>query len=325
MPIAFVTGGTGFVGSHLVELLLARGYEVRSLVRSDLKWLAGLPVTLVKGSLEEPGTLAEALAGVDEIHHVGGLTRSRSWDDFVAANVTATVRLLDYVAGMDHKPRRVLVTSTLAAVGRSDTPVADESSPLRPISKYGKSKAAMEQAISPYFERLPMTVIRPPAVYGPRETDILTFFQSVAKGLCPVVGRGDVPALSLVHVRDLVAGMADAAVHGAAEGHTYFLGGGKQYSWHEIRDAAAKALGRRVLTLPIPPAFVIPLGTVTEVLAGLFGQYPPLNREKANEIRYTCTMCSSDAATRDFGYVAPTGLEAGIAETIRWYREKGWL
>lgn len=324
MPNAFVTGGTGFVGSHLVERLLSRGYEVTCLVRSEAKWLEGLPVTFVRGSLDDPSSVAASVARADEIHHVAGLTKSRSWDEYRAANVDATVRLVEAAAARTTPPRMV-VTSSLAAVGRSDTPVADESTPLRPISLYGRSKAEMERALVPWFDRLPLTVVRPPAVYGPRETDILTFFRSVARGVCPVVGRGDVPALSLVHVSDLVEGMADAAVNPNAVSRTYFLGGERQYTWHEIRDAAAAALGRRVLTLPIPPALVQPLGAVTEFAAGLFGRYPPLNREKAREIRFTCTMCSSAAAGRDLAYRPSTPLEQGVADTIAWYRSRGWI
>jgi len=123
---AFVTGGTGFVGSHLVELLLKSGYDdVRCLVRSSPKWLDGLNVTYVKGQLSDTTVLRDALQGVDYVYHVGGLTRSTEWDDYYQANVADTIRLLEAVEAVDADIKKVLITSRLALIGRSDVPVAD--------------------------------------------------------------------------------------------------------------------------------------------------------------------------------------------------------
>ena len=146
--------------------------------------------------------------------------------------------LLEAVRAVTPKAR-VVVTSSLAAVGTCTGGVATETSPLHPISRYGASKARMEAALAP-FSDLALTVVRPPAVYGPREADIFTFFKTLSRGLCPIVGDPDVPALTLVHVRDLVAGMLRAADAPEAVGQTYFLGSPRDYSWGEIRDAAAQ-------------------------------------------------------------------------------------
>jgi nucleoside-diphosphate-sugar epimerase len=183
----------------------------------------------------------------------------------------------------------------------------------------------MEAALAPFQADLPLVVVRPPAVYGPRETDILTFFQTVRRGICPVIGDGTQPDLSLVHVRDLVQGMIDAVASEATSGQTYFIGSEVPYAWNQVRDATAAALGRSVLTIPIPPALIEAVGAVAEVAGKLLGTYPPLNREKAAEIRHACKMCSSAKARRDFGYRPGIPLEDGIRETIAWYRAHGWL
>ncbi|RMH49096.1 MAG: NAD-dependent epimerase/dehydratase family protein [Bacteroidetes bacterium] len=332
-PTAFVTGGTGFVGSHLVEALLAHGYgEVRCLVRQDLKWLEGLDVVPVRGDLSSIEALYDGLRGVDYVYHVAGLTRARDEATLFRANVQGTLNLLGAVRVANPGVRKVLVTSSLAAVGRCDVPIATEDVPLRPISAYGRSKAAMEQALAApvqdgtiYLEALPLTIVRPPAVYGPREADIFTFFQTVNRGLCPIVGRGTTPELSLVHARDLARGMIAAAEAEQTTGQTYFIGSERPYAWREIRDATLAALGRRALTLPIPPALVGPIGAVAEWTGRLTGRYPPLNREKAREIRDACKMCSVDKARRDFGYTQQIPLDDGIRETIAWYRRHGWL
>ncbi|MEM1095029.1 MAG: NAD-dependent epimerase/dehydratase family protein [Bacteroidota bacterium] len=325
---AFVTGGTGFVGSHLVEALQARGYgEIRCLVRKNLRWLDGLDVRPVRVSLDDVDGLKAAVEGVDYVYHVAGVTRAKDWATLEQANVRGTLNLLDAVAEVNPGVKRVLITSSLEAVGPCASGVADESAALEPVTRYGRSKALMEHRITEdgYADRLPLVTIRPPAVYGPREADIYTFFQSLSRGLAPILGKGTEPDLSLVFARDLVNGMVDAAEAEQTVGETYFLGGPKQYSWHEIRDAALATLGKKALTIHVPVAAVEPIGAVLETVAGWFGQYPPMNREKAKAARYTCTMCSSEKAARDFGYAPATPLDEGMRETIAWYRAHDWL
>ncbi|BBM70892.1 NAD-dependent epimerase/dehydratase family protein [Rhodothermus marinus] len=331
--VAFVTGGTGFIGSHLVEELLRRGYrEVRCLVRKELRWLEGLDIVPVRGDFSRIEVLWEAVRDADVVFHVAGVTRARDWATFEQGNITATLNLLGTILEANPNVRKVLITSSLAAVGYCPGGVATEESPLRPISAYGRSKALMEQALRapradgpPFAERLPIVIVRPPAVYGPREADIYTFFRTVSRGLCPIVGSGRRPELSLVHVRDLVRGMVDAAESDVTTGQTYFIGSEQFYSWREIRDATLKALGRRALTVHIPPFLVEPIGALVELAGRLTGTYPPLNREKAREIRHACKMCAVDKARRDFDYRQQIGLEEGIQETIAWYRQQGWL
>lgn len=329
MPRVFVTGATGFIGSHLVEELQRRGYgEIRALVRSELRWLEGMDVVPVRGQIGDTSEIRSALKDVDYVYHVGGVTRATDWKTFEEANVRSTLTLLDLAKQESPALKRFVVTSSLAAVGKCDVAVATEGVPMRPLSEYGRSKAEMERKLQRRMSSEdfpPTTVIRPPAVYGPREADIFTFFQTLSRGFAPVVGSGTEPALTLVHVRDLVRGMVDAAESDATVGRTYFLGSERAYSWKEIIDAARSALGRRTLTIPVPEQFVGAIGAASEFVGRITGTYPPLNREKAREIRHACKICSSRRATRDFDYRPVVSLEDGIRETIDWYRAEGWL
>lgn len=319
----FVTGGTGFVGSHLVERLLSLGCtDVRCLVRKDPKWLKGLPVTFIEGDLTDEEALRRGLKGAHYVFHIAALTRSTRWEEFLLANVTGTEKLLS-VARAESSLKNSVVVSSLAAIGASGEAVATEATGFSPVSMYGRSKAEMEQRILSLDQ--PLTIVRPPAVYGPRETDILTFFKSINSRLCPIVGSPNKPVLSLVYVDDLVEGLLQSALEPAAIGKTFFLGGPRQYSWGEIRDATTQALNKRALTIRIPPAIVPAVGAISESIGKVFGSYPPLNREKAEEITRATIMCDSSLATSTWGYSPITTLEMGIPKTMAWYKENGWM
>jgi len=308
---AFVTGGTGFVGSHLVEELLRHDFdEVRCLVRSDPKWLADLDVEYVHGDLSDVEALWTALDDVTQ----------------------GTLNLMGAIKHAAPDVERVLVTSSLAAVGRCDAPLATEQSPLRPVSRYGRSKAQMEEALhdahdmtESYWEALPITVVRPSAVYGPRDRDILDFFQAVKRHVCPVVGSGSDSTLSLVHGRDLARGMVKASLHPNTAGETYLLGSERPYAWDEVKQTATAALDTWALTLPIPGPLIGVVGAAAEAWGTLTGTYPPLNRDKAREIRHACTACAVDKAQTDFDYSPRIPLDEGIPDTIDWYETRGWL
>ena len=325
-PLAFVTGGTGFVGSHLVEELLGRGYRVRALVRSSPKWLSGLPVETVAGDLHDADALRQ-LAGASAVVHVAGLTRARDQATLDRANVDGTRALL--AAAREHAPdARVLATSSLEAMGpneiRDGVPVpATESDAVRPVSMYGVSKARMEDVIRREFADLGVTVVRPPAVYGPREADLYEMVKGAARGLFPVVGDGETPRLSMVYVGDLVRGMADLLESERAVGETYFVGT-PGVSWAEVRAALESALGRRTVRLPVPGPVIRAAGALAERVGGAFGTLPPLTADKAEAARHDW-ICDSAKARAAVGYQPQTTLADGMAETVRWYRAHGWL
>lgn len=327
-PQAFVTGGTGFVGSHLVEELLGRGYAVRALVRSAPKWLDGLDVERVEGGLHDAAALAAGVDGADLVVHVAGMTRARDQETLDRANVDGTRALLDAVRQSGGAPR-VVATSSLEALGPNAVGPdglavpATEADPLRPVSMYGVSKARMEDAIRRDYDDLGVTVLRPPAVYGPREADLFEMVKGASRGLFPVVGRDDVPRLSMVYVSDLVRGMADLAESPASAGETFFVGT-PGVSWAEVRASLEAALGRKTVKLSVPGPAIVTIGALAERVGGALGRLPPLTRDKAEAARHSW-ICSSDKAAEVVGYAPRVSLEAGFAEAVDWYRQQAWL
>lgn len=327
-PIAFVTGGTGFVGSHLVEELLGRGYAVRALVRRDPKWLDGLEIETVRGSLDDAAALRRGVEGVSLVAHVAGLTRARDQATLDRANVDGTRAVLDAVRQSGGAPR-VLVTSSLEAMGPNRVGPdglavpATEADVPQPVSMYGLSKARMEDAVRRDFADLGATVVRPPAVYGPREADLYEMAKGAARGLFPIVGRADVPRLSLVFVRDLVRGMADLLESDDAAGETFFVGT-PGVSWAEVRAALEAALGRKTVALKVPGRLIGAVGALAERVGGWVGTLPPLTADKAEAARHSW-ICSSEKAAAAVGYAPEVGLVEGWTETVAWYRRQGWL
>jgi len=175
-----------------------------------------------------------------------------------------------------------------------------------------------------YAGRLPITITRPPAVYGQRDTDVFEFFNTMKKGLQPMVGFGD-KYVSLIHVTDLARGIILAGEHPAAVGQTYFISSSRFYNWKEVGDITARIMGKRALRIRIPEWGVYTVAAFAE-LAGLFSAKPILlNFEKARDMVQDAWTCDASKAKRDIGFEQQIQLEEGIRETVAWYKQEGWL
>ncbi len=324
-PTALVTGGTGFIGSHLVERLLREGFRVRCLVRetSSLAFLPREGVELKTGDLSDAPSLRQAVAGAELIFHLAGSVKAGSREGFFRVNAEGTRRLLQAAAEASPPPAAFVYLSSLSAAGPSpDGRLLTEEDEPRPVSLYGESKLAAERAAAGFAGRFPLTVIRPPAVYGPREKEIYRFLAAAGRGLRISVSWED-RLFSLIHVADLVEAILLAARTPGRGIRTYFVCDGAVHSWDRSLRMVAELLGRRTVPLRLPWSL---LWTLARSAGALFPASPPaFYVDKIREMAQKCWLCSAEKARRELGFTPRFPLKEGMAETIRWYRDNGWL
>lgn len=322
-----VTGGTGFVGSHLVELLLSKGYEVACLVRDPgkLRWLKGLQVRLVQGDCSDPGTLQAAVRNATIVYHVAGLTKAVRRRDYYAVNHIGTRNLLDACALNGANVRKFVLVSSLAAAGPSqaDQPVKAGDAP-HPVSDYGRSKLLAEEEALEFKDRFPVVILRPSAVYGPRDTDVYELFRWAAKGFILDMSGGE-RFLNWCYVKDLAEALLLAGERSVPSGSVYFVAEDRVHSMTGFRKILQESGGvtANVIKVPVWAGYLIGLAAETAGLVS--GKATIINRQKVREAVQQYWTCDLDRIRADLGFRAATPLEQGMSETWKWYRENGWI
>ena len=322
-----VTGANGFVGSRLVKALMSGGHQVTGLVRStsDLCLLEGLQLDLVYGDVVQPSSLVEPVRGVEVIYHLAAVTKSRRTEAFYQVNHLGTVNLLEACAQHNPGVRKFLLMSTMAAAGPGlEGCLLQETDPCQPISDYGHSKLMAEEAARAYQDRLPITMVRPPAVYGPGDSNLLAYFKILKRHLRLLPGWRD-QQLSICHIDDLVRGTLLAGQSEKAVGKIYFISGEEICSWDELTRAIASAMGVRALKIRVPIFIVHLVALIAELFSPFSRQGPLLSRQKARELSKPCWACDWSKARDELGYRPVISLQEGLKETVSWYREHGWL
>ena len=324
--LALVTGGQGFIGSHLCGRLLAAGHQVRVLARpgSDPGHLAGLDVTFVRGDLTDAGDLGPAVAGVDWVFHLAGALKGFCPEDLLRVNRDGTRKLV--AACQSHNPQlsRFLLVSSLAAAGPSPAggqPLPATASP-HPLTWYGESKLAAEQVVA--GSALPWTILRPPVVFGPRDRDVFSYFQLANRGLLPIPGHA-ARHYSLIYAPDLADGLLRAAETPAAQGELFPLTGPEIVTWLELGQKIALALGRSGRVLQLPEGLVRTCGRVADWAARAGGRPQIFSSQKVIEMLAPAWVATPATARRLLDWSAPTPLDEALALTVRWYRDHGWL
>jgi 2-alkyl-3-oxoalkanoate reductase len=323
-----VTGGSGFLGSHVAEQLAAAGHEVRALVRktSNRKFLSTLKnVELAEGSVEDRKSVDAAMKGMNAVVHSAGAVKALNEAAFFECNTQGTVNLLE--AAIEHASDivRFVHVSSLEACGPSldGKPVPHDQE--GPVTAYGRSKLAAEKEVVARKDKLPVVVLRPAAIYGPRDVEILEAFRAVKKRQYPVIGNGSMLGC-YTYGPDCARACVQAIDAKIASGSIYFVDDGEPMSMaRAMGELLPEALGTAPffrMGIPFPVLSLASYGV--EAYGKFRGKAMMLTREKVAMLKHHW-VCESKKTRDDLGWVPEVRFTDGVHLTAKWYRENGWL
>ena len=319
----FVTGGTGFIGSHLIEASLAEGAEVYALIRNPKKpgWLAGLNVHFLKGNLFSIPSLPR---DVDTVFHLAGLAKSYRTADYYTVNHLGTASLLESLARQKLEPRIIYVSSIAAGGPSPEGCVRGEDDPPRPVSPYGWSKLLAEREVLGRRKAWHVTVLRPGVVFGPRDLDLLSMIKVVKRGLLPKMFGGKLH-VSSCYIRDFVQALLLCLRPGRRSGGIYNISDADPPNSLDMGRIASRLMGRASRIVPIPRPVVYLYAQAATILASITGRRPTFNFNLYQEMKQGSWVVDVRKAAKELSFRAQTPFEAAMSETVDWYRRAGWI
>lgn len=344
MSRRLVTGATGFIGGHLVASLTAQGHAVRCLVRrsSDTTHLPAAGVELIVGDVSDAGAVQRAVQGCDIVYHLAGKTSARHRAELYRVNEGGCEQVARACAAQKTPPLLILVSSLAAAGPCPPHRLITERDPARPVSAYGRSKYAGECATWSWADRMPLSIVRPAIVFGPRNRDMLPIFQVIQRlGVHAVPGMTP-RRVSLIHQQDLLEILdrvvrvgqrvkpqqpASAAVEPSEDAAgIYFAAAPEQPTYAELGRMIARALDRSpLLVLPLPEPLIWLIAAGNQCVTHLRGRSDSLNLDKIREAVAGDWISSTDRVRDELGFQPPCSLQQRLNETARWYRTHGWV
>ncbi len=319
-----VTGATGFVGSHVAERLALGGHELRLLLRStsSLAYLDGVEFERAEGELRDVDSLRRAVQGVDAVVHLAGATSTSTTAEYEAINARGTADLVQIAreTGIE----RFVYASSLSAQGPSPDGHVQPSEPAFPDGPYGKTKLTGEYAVRAERQRMNVSVLRLPVIYGPRDRGLLPFFVMAKYGVVPLYGQGD-NLISWIHVYDAADAMVTALEKSEKSGAIFTPCDGPPHSWRDLATAVGDAFGKNLWLPELPPSLFKFGGAAADAIAGIVGQQLPLTSEKAARMGKRYWICDNSAIEEQLGWAPQVEYREGVRHTLDWYRENRWL
>lgn len=323
-----VTGGSGFLGSHVAEQLVKDGHEVVALVRksSNRKFLSTLKnVTLAEGSVEDRASIDRAMQGASAVVHSAGLVKARTEADFFACNTQGTVNLLESAIANAPNLKRFVHVSSLEACGPSfdgnPVPVSQE----KPVTAYGRSKLQAEKEVLARKDQLPVVILRPAAIYGPRDVEILEAFRAVKNRQYPVIGDGSMlgcytygPDCARACIRAIEAQIPSGKIYCVDDGAPMSMA-------RAMGEILPEAVGRKPLLrfgVPFPVLRLASFGV--EAYGKARKKAVMLTREKVAMLSHHW-VCESTSTREELDWQPEVSFADGAKLTAEWYRQNGWL
>jgi len=324
----FLTGASGFVGSHVLEALLADRHEVSILLQrtSNTRFISRhlAAVTVHFGSLDDVPLLAKAMGGVEAVIHCAGKTKALHSSEFYRVNRAGTRNVVLAANACRESLRRLVYVSSQAVSGPGSlNRPAEETGDPHPVSVYGRSKWLGETEVRLHC-RVPWTILRPAAVYGPRDTEFLPVFRKVKQRLMPLLSGARRP-LHMVYGPDVAAAILCSLLQERGAGEAYHVAAEPPCTDEAFMEEIAAQLQIRPMRLRIPRSSLYLATVIQEILSRVTGRPNMLSRQKLPELLAPGWVCSTEKIRRDLGFTAPTSLREGVGRTLDWYRREGWL
>ena len=321
---AFITGGTGFIGSNLIDYLLTKGIEIFALVRNPhhLTWLEGKNINILEGNLFSIPSLP---SDIQYVFHIAGLTKAFKLGDYYTVNQQGTASLFQSLISNKISPTRIVYLSSTAAAGPvlDEGKVKEEDTP-HPISPYGKSKLQGEKETLKYSDTYPVTILRAAAVFGPRDLDFLQYFKIIKTGILLSM-RSYQGLMNLCYVKDLTRALYLSTQKELKSGEIINIADPRPYSYDELGEIAGRVLEKKLRKLSLPLSIVYLLALTNE-LSGIILKKPSIfNRYKYIEMKQKSWVVDTKKAEEKLSFRTQHPVEEAIQETLQWYRRQGWL
>lgn len=324
-----ITGGTGFIGSRLALRCLALGHTVTVLAQENnpvearnRQQIEAKGARIILGSVTERERVSEAVREIDWIYHLAAAQHEANVSDekFWRVNVDGTTNVLQ--ASTNARVKRFIHGSTIGVYG-SSTAEIDEQSPLRPDNIYGVTKLEAEKLVLTYREKVPAVVIRIAETYGPGDFRLLKLFKAIQNGIFLMIGNG-ANRHHLVYIDDLIEGLLLAATVDKATGKIIVLPGKASLTTRDMVEVIARHLNKKTprLRVPLFPLWV--LATAMETALRPLGIRPPLHRRRMDFFKKSFVF-SGQQSEKLLGFIPKVGFDHGVVETVRWYRQRGYL
>jgi nucleoside-diphosphate-sugar epimerase len=300
-----ITGATGFVGSMLMRQLSSTGRQIQALIRpvSTHKRQTDITAKWVEGDLDDIDSLRRLVRGANTIVHCAGAVRGSSKAQFNRINVDGVARLVQAATEQSPAPHFVLISSLAAREPH--------------LSPYAASKRQGEKVLSGISGKLPWTVFRPTAVYGPGDRELLPVFRWIERGIAPILGSGN-GRFSMIFVKDLADAVLKSLENGECHEETFELHDGHPggYSWYDVIEAVKQLRAKPVVRLNIPLGLAKALSTLNLILAQIVGYAPMLTPGKVRELQHANWVCDNTALSKATGWTPQILLPEGLRRTL---------
>jgi len=321
----FITGGTGFIGSHVVDFLLKfKNIHIYALTRNlkKPKWLQGRNISLLEGNLF---SLPPLPSDLDYIIHIAGLSKALKSENYYTVNQKGTASLFHKLNLGKANPKKVVCLSSLAAAGPcSNGQMVAENRETFCVTPYGKSKRLGEREALLYKDQFPVVIVRVGPVFGPRDRDFLPYFKLINKGLLPSLDS-KAGLMSLCYVKDLARALYLCMKKEVKSGEIYHIADPKPYSWDEFGMTIARTLGKKTLKINPPYWFIHLLTGLSELGARISKKPTILNQDKLKEMNQEGWITDTSKAKKELGFETEYTLDQAVNETVQWYKEQNWL